>query len=284
MGKVKRFQSFLIFFVGLAVFLSAQYTAPSGGLSATGNNTFSGTNTVTGKMLLPAGTGAAPGIAFAPDGGTGWYKVTDGLIAGQDLAQQWTSSSVASNFYLDNDSARCQEGETAGERQICETYYRRIATGVRIMWLTDRYLRFGDPQGAAGGTFLGIGRLLADGASATTLHIGSFPGIASDAGFVYRDVKLLNEIHAGAAPGISGCSATIGSGSANTVGFYTSGTTGVCTVTLTFLTTAPTGWVCASSDETTGNLSRQTAYTQTTATVQGTTVSSDVVTYSCQAF
>src|SRR5207253_1922634 len=61
-----------------------------------------------------------------------------------------------------------------------------------------------------------------------------------------------------AAPSISGCTATIGTGAKGTTGFYTSGTTGVCAVTLTFAYTAATGWVCATSDETTGNLSRQT--------------------------
>jgi hypothetical protein len=103
-------------------------------------------------------------------------------------------------------------------------------------------------------------------------------------GYVVTDGGPVTPVAGGSAPSISGCSATIGTASANTVGFYTSGTTGACTVTLTFATTAPTGWVCASSDETAGNLSRQTGYTTTTATLQGTTVTGDSVTFSCRGF
>jgi hypothetical protein len=100
----------------------------------------------------------------------------------------------------------------------------------------------------------------------------------------YRDLKNRNLIAGGSAPSISGCSATIGSGSANTTGFFTSGTTGTCTVTLTFATTAPTGWVCDIHNNTTANLTRQTAYTTTTATVSGVAVTSDTLTFSCRAF
>lgn len=98
------------------------------------------------------------------------------------------------------------------------------------------------------------------------------------------DVMNRNLTAGGAAPGIAGCSSVIGTGSKNTTGFYTSGTTGACATVLTFATTATTGWVCDISNNTTANLTRQSAYTTTTATLTGVTVSGDVLTYSCRGF
>lgn len=86
---------------------------------------------------------------------------------------------------------------------------------------------------------------------------------------------------------ISGCSAgtTIGGAAA---GSFVSGTTGVCTVTVTINgatgLTATNGWSCWSSDETTGNLFRQTSSTATTAIFSGTTVTNDVVTFGCVGY
>ena len=83
----------------------------------------------------------------------------------------------------------------------------------------------------------------------------------------------------------SGCtnSATVGGA---TAGKFTSGTTGACTVTITMNgavgLTAPNGWHCTASDETTpANLISQSASTTTTATITGTTVTSDVISFSC---
>lgn len=86
---------------------------------------------------------------------------------------------------------------------------------------------------------------------------------------------------------VSGCSATspVGGSSA---GQFTSGTTGVCTATVTINgatgATAPNGWSCWSADETTGNLFRQTSSTTTTATFSGTTVTSDIITFGCMGY
>lgn len=83
---------------------------------------------------------------------------------------------------------------------------------------------------------------------------------------------------------VSGCSATSPVGG-SAAGRFTSGTTGTCTAVITIAgatgSTAPNGWSCWSSDETTGNLFRQTSSTTTTATLAGTTVSGDVVTLGC---
>ena len=86
---------------------------------------------------------------------------------------------------------------------------------------------------------------------------------------------------------ISGCSATTTLGGAS-AGSFVSGTTGACTVTITMAgavgATAPTGWSCWVNDLTTANTLRQSAYTTTTATLTGTTVTSDLITFGCVGF
>lgn len=81
----------------------------------------------------------------------------------------------------------------------------------------------------------------------------------------------------------SGCSnsTTVGGTQAGT---FTSGTTGVCTVTIT-LPTAPNGWTCYASDLTTpANIQSQSASTATSCTVTGTTASGDVVSFMAIGF
>ena len=84
----------------------------------------------------------------------------------------------------------------------------------------------------------------------------------------------------GNAPAISGCtSAAIVAGSTGVAGQINTTPTGSCAVTLTFDQTAPTGWNCAISNQTTANLIRQTASTTTTAVFTGVTVANDVLAY-----
>lgn len=102
------------------------------------------------------------------------------------------------------------------------------------------------------------------------------------------DVLMRSLIGAGTAPTVDATSctgATIGSGAKNIAGTITGLPTGSCSVVLTFNgTTAPTGWVCTVSDQTTANLFRQSANTTTTATFAGTSVSGDVLAYHCAAY
>jgi hypothetical protein len=82
----------------------------------------------------------------------------------------------------------------------------------------------------------------------------------------------------------SGCSYTtiLGGGFA---GSYHSGTTGTCTVTVTFSGTANNGYSCWANDlTTTANVIKQTATTTTTATLAGTTASGDIVNFGCIAY
>lgn len=86
----------------------------------------------------------------------------------------------------------------------------------------------------------------------------------------------------------SGCSNSTTVGGA-TAGTFVSGTTGTCTVTITMNgatgLTAPNGWSCHASDQTTpANLIAQSASSTTTATITGTTVTNDVISFSCMAF
>lgn len=100
----------------------------------------------------------------------------------------------------------------------------------------------------------------------------------------FRELKHRSLVSGGTVPGISGCTAgtQTGGGSAGT---YTSGTTGTCTVVLTFAFTAPAGWSCWASDRTTpANLISQSASSTTTATLTGTTVTGDVIGYGCMAY
>lgn len=86
----------------------------------------------------------------------------------------------------------------------------------------------------------------------------------------------------------SGCSVSATTGG-STTGTYTSGTTGACTVVITMNgatgVTATTGWSCYASDRTTpADLITQTASSTTTATLAGTTVSGDVISFGCKGY
>jgi hypothetical protein len=83
---------------------------------------------------------------------------------------------------------------------------------------------------------------------------------------------------------VSGCSLTVATGG-SWAGKFNSGTTGACTVTITFPYAATTGWTCDAHDTTTvADVINQTGFTTTTATISGTTASGDVITWKCQGF
>jgi hypothetical protein len=82
---------------------------------------------------------------------------------------------------------------------------------------------------------------------------------------------------------ISGCSTSSLTGG-STTGQFTSGTTGTCTATVTIggSMTAPTGWSCWVNDLTTPtDVIHQTAYTNTTVTLSGTTINGDILNFGC---
>jgi hypothetical protein len=85
-----------------------------------------------------------------------------------------------------------------------------------------------------------------------------------------------------------GTCGTIGTNSVNAAGFITSNVTGACVSVLTFDVTrmgaAGIGWSCSIYNSTTANLIRQTGSSTTTATFSGTTVTGDILPYSCVAY
>jgi hypothetical protein len=86
----------------------------------------------------------------------------------------------------------------------------------------------------------------------------------------------------------SGCSNSSTVGGA-TAGKFTSGTTGTCTVVITMNgatgLTAPNGWTCHASDQTTpANQIVTTTSSATTATISGSTTSGDVISFSCTGY
>ena len=86
---------------------------------------------------------------------------------------------------------------------------------------------------------------------------------------------------------VSGCggSPVAGHSTAGTFSVTTAGACAGAVVTMGDSQTAPTGWACPVSDQTTGNLLRQTASTPTTVTFAGTTAASDVIVFGpCTAF
>lgn len=104
--------------------------------------------------------------------------------------------------------------------------------------------------------------------------------------FITNELQVPTIISNGTLFGISGCSNTSPAGGGST-GDFSSGTTGTCTVVIT-PTVAGTvtihGWACHANDLTTNADSAtwsQTATTATTATLSGTTVSGDIINFSC---
>lgn len=83
---------------------------------------------------------------------------------------------------------------------------------------------------------------------------------------------------------------TIGTGSRNLAGSLASATTGTITFTLTFSTAATHRYVCSFHDETTVadvnsvNTTQSVAPTTTTLTATGTTVSGDIISYTCSVY
>lgn len=87
----------------------------------------------------------------------------------------------------------------------------------------------------------------------------------------------------GAPASVSGCSNSSTAGGA-TAGIFTSGTSGTCTVTVT-LATAANGWACSVWDTTTtSDTVKETGFTTGSVTFSGTTVSGDVIAWSCTGF
>jgi hypothetical protein len=115
-----------------------------------------------------------------------------------------------------------------------------------------------------------------------TVDVGS--GAAADTS---GKIKAAAYMSVGTKFTASGCtnSATVGGA---TAGQFTSGTTGACTVTVTMgnSATAPNGWACWASDQTTpaNTYDQKTGGSTTTAVFTGTTVTNDVISFGCVGY
>lgn len=158
----------------------------------------------------------------------------------------------------------------------------RVLTSNQGAWSTLTVLALG----VDGGQSVKWGSTNAEGTWDTGLkrNAAGVVEVNNATGAAYRELKLRSLISGGTVPGISGCSAGTQTGG-GTVGTFASGTTGTCTVTLTFAFTAPTGWNCLANDRTTpADLIGQTSSTTTTCVLSGTTVSGDVIGFTAVAY
>jgi hypothetical protein len=108
---------------------------------------------------------------------------------------------------------------------------------------------------------------------------------------VLGDTRIVEVASSGVPTAIGTQSVTATVGSIGTklggtwAGSFISGTTGTVTVTVTPGDTATSGYTCDAHDLTTpADSFSQTAYTQTTATLSGTLVTNDLVTWKCASF
>jgi len=142
---------------------------------------------------------------------------------------------------------------------------------------SDQVFGFRDNVNAtSGATDASLSRIAAKGIGLGSGAAASVDGYAQAAGYMANGGTKFTA---------SGCSNSTTVGGA-TAGKFSSGTTGACTVVITMNgatgLTAPTGWACSASDLTTpANLMSQSASSTTTATITGTTVSGDVISFSC---
>lgn len=127
-----------------------------------------------------------------------------------------------------------------------------------------------------------------NGDAALSLFTGESAYIFSDGTNYFAFLGRSGLVDSGTKFTTSGCSVSATAGGRAT-GTYTSGTSGTCTVVVTMRgasgMTAPTGWDCHATDRTTvADSISQTASSATTATLSGTTVSGDVIGFTCRGY
>lgn len=127
----------------------------------------------------------------------------------------------------------------------------------------------------------GSSTLLNSPASSVSIRIANSAVLDSASTVITAHVPIL----ATGTQTVSGCSLTSALGG-SFAGSFHSGTSGTCTVTITPGNTATNGFSCWASDltTTTDRLQQTGALSATTATITGTTVSGDIVTWGCVAF
>lgn len=233
---------------------------------------------------VPAGGGSSSGVRKITSGSSDTVSCT--TDAGKVIA--WQNNTTATQTFPQANGACSGVAVTI----FNNTQYSNSAALITLATTTSTFKMAGGWL-ASGGPFLIAGVSVTCTSDATDwVCTQTPPGWFFDNGsnfFVqYRGLDVAGKIIGnslqgrGATPSVTGCG-TIGTGSMNAAGFITSGTTGTCTPVLTFAAdSATTGWACHIDNSTTvANKMTQTATTTTTATWTGTTVTNDILRYSC---
>jgi hypothetical protein len=243
-------------------------------------------NPVAGVMTFYAGQATVPDVNFGPATSTSTDDGSDLTIHGGDSSD--TEESAAGGvLYLRGGNNPIYQG---GDLQL------RGGEGVDTAHMGSIVLRvngihnwsFRESSGSFGPSTSGLVFRPDAGGGDNTSDIG-----ASDArwrdGWFGRSVSVGAFIAAVTSPAV----ANIGANSCGTTAATIAGRDNAFAITVgatagtdcrvTFDTTAPNTWACAFSNQTTGNIARQTAATTTTSDVSGTFVAGDVLIGVCFA-
>ncbi len=254
--------------------------------------TFSGTCNSTTFMradgscqVVSSATGANPSASVgltAVNGSAGTFMRSDGAPAlSQAIVPTWTGIhtwTLAEPRLIFNESdqgsnKKIWDIDVQGAHFIGRT--RTDADGAGKIWVD-----------VARGTTTAISSITFGNASdALDYTFNTNGGLAVFSGSLQVSGTLLNVnaingtqlVMGGSAAGISGCTATASTGG-QSAGKFTSGTTGVCTVTITLIS-ATNGYSCYSSDITTGVAGAQSASATNSCTIKVTTTTGDIVTW-----
>lgn len=247
--------------------------AITGGAAVGGN--VAGAVTITGGAA-----GSSTGGAVTLQGGAG----TTGLAAGLATVQGGTAG-VSGNggaVAITGRNAGTTSGNNAGGAVTITSGKANLTGAAGTIGITSG----GGGSSTAGGAITlttGNGGSSSGASGSITLAIGTTA--AGNVGVINFGGGIIST---GTKFTASGCSngSTVGGA---TAGQFASGTTGACSVVITMNgasgATAPNGWACSAADiTTTSDTLLQTATTTTTATIAGTTISGDTITFSCMGY
>lgn len=284
-------------------------TAPAGSTGTVVNSPVTAlTVNSASQTLVTDGTSSLPSLGFASSPATGLWTPLSGAIgfgtSGEAFRSEgslglgmksgsilwWTSSSTLGTFSSRDvvlsrlGVANLQLGKPANATPVANTLTigesSRAGTDTNIAGANGT-IQSGNGTGnaAVSGVTIQAPTAVASGSGAQTQ--------TSVAVFKTTGVTITPGIIAGgSAPTLTGTCATTTQVGGNTAGsFVTSAGCSATTVIITFATTAPNGWVCDASDETTSADSlKQTGHTTTSCTLTGTTAAADVVVFHASAF
>lgn len=247
------------------------------GLTATGSDTNIGltiTNKGTGQTTITStGFAGSPLLVTGSNNGNGMGIAIQNTGSGGHVwsftAEANSGGTLAGAFSFNDGTANATPFavKSTGATSVLSTGIYGFSASTQY---TDFTLDTSVSRAAAGSLAFGTGASGNTGAKVTA------------AGYISGGTKFT----------ASGCSNSATLGGA-TMGHFTSGTTGTCTVVITMNgatgLSAPNGWICDGADRTTvpalfTGLFAQTGSSTTTATMAGTTVSGDDMQFKCMGY